>query len=250
MASMTPRPKRGARLHEPDPQAIAGQAARHEHDVAVGAADAFASEGEVVDRHGQNLAAFRSRHGSDTISVAYDLSQFAARRAFKRGEWHTRLKYHGPTMRSGRSSFPLRVADLLTAAVPALEERLLELTHPPGLARRGRRRAGPRTRPGDLRAGTLEVRVDNSPWLQELSMRSAEVARGAPRPLRHRPSPRCAQPRGARAGALHRRPPAAPPPAPPLRLDADELAAGGRGGRPDARRGARLHRPRASWPRA
>ena len=32
-----------------------------------------------------------------------------------------------------------------------------------------------RTRPGELRAGTLTVMADNSPWLQELSMRSAEV---------------------------------------------------------------------------
>ncbi|MGH7420607.1 MAG: DUF721 domain-containing protein, partial [Candidatus Rokuibacteriota bacterium] len=64
---------------------------------------------------------------------------------------------------------------MLIAALPALEERLLaerirqdwrgvigsELAH--------------RTRPGELRAGTLTVMVDNSPWLQELSMRSAEV---------------------------------------------------------------------------
>src|SRR4029453_14285674 len=76
---------------------------------------------------------------------------------------------------SGRFSHPVRIGDVLTAAVPALEERLLPERIRPG---RGApvgpeiRRA---TRPPELKAGTLTITVDNSPWLQELSMRSAEV---------------------------------------------------------------------------
>src|SRR5258706_2697291 len=134
-----------------------------------------------------------------------------------------RLKYHGSTMGSARSSFPVRVGTMLTAAVPALGERLLaerirqswrgavgaELAH--------------RTRPGELRAGTLTVMADNPPWLQELSMRSAEVlqavrARFGPTVTTLRlslagPAPAPERPKSRRAA-----------PAAPLRLDADELA--------------------------
>jgi hypothetical protein len=42
--------------------------------------------------------------------------------------------------------------------------------------------AGPeiarRSRPGDLRAGVLTVVVDNSPWLQEVTLRSSEILAG------------------------------------------------------------------------
>ena len=75
--------------------------------------------------------------------------------------------------RGGRS--PVRVGNLLTAAVPALAERLLEQA----IRREWTQTAGPeaarRTRPGALRQGTLEVSVDNSPWLQELTLRSAAI---------------------------------------------------------------------------
>ena len=78
-------------------------------------------------------------------------------------------------MSRSRTSSPHRVADLLAAAVPGLSERLLEITIrrewnqvvPASLARR--------SEPGELAHGALEVRVDNSPWLQELSMRSPEL---------------------------------------------------------------------------
>jgi hypothetical protein len=76
-------------------------------------------------------------------------------------------------MRGGRS--PVRVGNLLTAAVPALAERMLEQA----ICREWAQTAGPeaarRTRPGALRQGTLEVSVDNSPWLQELTLRSAAI---------------------------------------------------------------------------
>ena len=70
---------------------------------------------------------------------------------------------------------PRAVGELLVAAVPGLAERLLErriqnewdATVGPAMARR--------TRPGALRDGQLEVRADNSPWLQELTMRAEEL---------------------------------------------------------------------------
>ena len=75
--------------------------------------------------------------------------------------------------RGGRN--PVRVGNLLTAAVPALAERMLE----DAMRREWAQTAGPeaarRSRPGALRQGTLEVSVDNSPWLQELTLRSAAI---------------------------------------------------------------------------
>jgi hypothetical protein len=75
--------------------------------------------------------------------------------------------------RGGRN--PVRVGNLLTAAVPALAERMLE----EAIRREWAQTAGPeaarRSRPGALRQGTVEVSVDNSPWLQELTLRSAAI---------------------------------------------------------------------------
>lgn len=75
--------------------------------------------------------------------------------------------------RGGRN--PVRVGHLLTAAVPALAERMLE----DAIRREWTQTAGPeaarRSRPGALRQGTLDVSVDNSPWLQELTLRSAAI---------------------------------------------------------------------------
>ena len=76
-------------------------------------------------------------------------------------------------IRGGRN--PVRVGTLLTAAVPALAERMLE----DAVRREWAQTAGPetarRSRPGALRQGTLDVSVDNSPWLQELTLRSAAI---------------------------------------------------------------------------
>src|SRR6266849_2288059 len=133
------------------------------------------------------------------------------------------VKYHGLTMGSARSSFPVRVGTMLTAALPALEERLLAERIRQGWRTAVGSELAHRTRPGELRAGTLTVMADNSPWLQELSMRSAEVldavrARFGPTVTALRPSlagPAPAPERGAPRRAA---------PAAPLRLDADELA--------------------------
>src|SRR5260370_3722299 len=65
--------------------------------------------------------------------------------------------------RGGRS--PVRVGNLLTAAVPALAERMLEQA----VRREGTETGGPeasrRTRPRAPRPGLLAVTADNSPWL-------------------------------------------------------------------------------------
>ena len=51
-----------ARLGQRHPEAIAGQPAAHEHDVAVRAAHTLAAEGEVVDDELNGFATFRLRH--------------------------------------------------------------------------------------------------------------------------------------------------------------------------------------------
>jgi hypothetical protein len=75
--------------------------------------------------------------------------------------------------RDGRS--PVRVGNLLTQAVPALAERLLEET----IRKQWPEVIGPeaarRSRPIAFRQSVLEVSVDNSPWLQELTLRSASI---------------------------------------------------------------------------
>ncbi len=76
-----------------------------------------------------------------------------------------------------RASTPTPVGALLTAALPSLAEPLLAMAV---------RRDWPsvvgaaisrRSQPGDLRGGTLTVVVDNSPWLQELTLREPELLR-------------------------------------------------------------------------
>jgi len=78
-------------------------------------------------------------------------------------------------MGAGRRN-PVRVGSLLTSAVPALAERMLEQT----IRRQWADIVGPdaarRSRPASLRQGTLEITVDNSPWLQELTLRAGTIA--------------------------------------------------------------------------
>lgn len=80
-------------------------------------------------------------------------------------------------MRRAKLAAPVRVGDVLAAAVPELGERMLEET----IRKEWRLTAGAelarRSQPGELRAGTLTVLVDNSPWLQEMTLRSAELLR-------------------------------------------------------------------------
>jgi predicted nucleic acid-binding Zn ribbon protein len=72
-------------------------------------------------------------------------------------------------------SVPRRVGDLLAAAVPGLGERLLGARIAAEWPRVAGAELARRARPGELRAGVLEVRADNSPWLQEVAFRQGEV---------------------------------------------------------------------------
>jgi hypothetical protein len=78
-------------------------------------------------------------------------------------------------MSRGKFTAPVRVSEVLAAAVPELGERLLEET----IRKEWRLTVGAdiarRSQPAELRSGTLTVIVDNSPWLQELTLRSAEL---------------------------------------------------------------------------
>jgi hypothetical protein len=74
-----------------------------------------------------------------------------------------------------RSGAPRSLADVLTAAVPQLAERLPEYR----IRRAWTTLVGPdvarHARPQSLTAGVLHVVVDNSPWLHELTLRTAEL---------------------------------------------------------------------------
>lgn len=70
---------------------------------------------------------------------------------------------------------PRVVGELLLEAMPQLTERLAEER----LRRAWTAVVGPdvarRTRPGQFLGGSLDVIVDNSPWLHELTLRQAEL---------------------------------------------------------------------------
>ena len=69
----------------------------------------------------------------------------------------------------------MRVRDVLIAALPGLKGHMLQ----EGIRRDWERIVGPaisrRSQPGGLRMGALDVTVDNSPWLHELTLRSSEL---------------------------------------------------------------------------
>ena len=126
-------------------------------------------------------------------------------------------------MRARGGASPRRVGSLLTAAVPALEERLVEQRIHAQWSDAIGPELGRRARPGRLDRGVLEVRVDNSPWLAELTYRQADVlaALSARFP---------GVVRGLRLGIGRREPearpaaPAGPVEAAPAGLPAEELA--------------------------
>jgi hypothetical protein len=82
------------------------------------------------------------------------------------------------TMARALASRPLRVRDILVAAVPGLRDRMLEDTIRSSWAEIAGPEIARRSRPGELRAGVLTVLVDNSPWLQEVTLRSTEILAG------------------------------------------------------------------------
>jgi predicted nucleic acid-binding Zn ribbon protein len=72
-------------------------------------------------------------------------------------------------------SRPVRVGELLVQAVPQLRERLLEVEIRQVWPSVAGPELGRRSRPGELKGGILSVAADNSPCLQELGLRSAEL---------------------------------------------------------------------------
>ena len=74
-----------------------------------------------------------------------------------------------------RVSAPHRVGDLLTAAVPALAERMLVGAIQRQWADIAGTALARRSWPAALDRGTLEIRADNSPWLAELQLRGGEI---------------------------------------------------------------------------
>ncbi|HEV8437401.1 MAG TPA: DUF721 domain-containing protein [Methylomirabilota bacterium] len=117
-------------------------------------------------------------------------------------------------------STPVRVRDVLVAAVPELRERMLE----DAIRKDWRRVVGAEfarhSQPSGLRTGALDVTVDNSPLLHEMTLRSGELL--AALQARHGPtltSMRFMLGRVAPAAAAAT--PRRPPPVPP-RLGAEE----------------------------
>jgi hypothetical protein len=72
---------------------------------------------------------------------------------------------------------PRAVGDLLVSAVPALRDRLDEARLRAAWNALVGADAARRSRPHALTNGCLHVVVGNSPWLQELTLRSAELTR-------------------------------------------------------------------------
>jgi len=83
----------------------------------------------------------------------------------------TAARYHGAMRRSA----PSAVREILPVAVPGLAEHLVE-QH---IRREWRHLVGPdvarRCQPGALSGDCLQVVVDNSPWLQEMTLRTPEI---------------------------------------------------------------------------
>jgi hypothetical protein len=69
------------------------------------------------------------------------------------------------------------VGELLVNAVPALGDRLLEVRIRGAWPTLVGADVARRSRPSSVTNGCLHVVVDNSPWLQELTLRSAELTR-------------------------------------------------------------------------
>jgi hypothetical protein len=72
-------------------------------------------------------------------------------------------------------SSPVPVRDVLVAALPELRVHMLQ----EGIRKDWSSIVGPeisrRSQPGGLRLGVLDVTVDNSPWLHELTLRSSSL---------------------------------------------------------------------------
>jgi hypothetical protein len=79
------------------------------------------------------------------------------------------------TMVKSQRSSPVRVRDVLVAAVPELRDRLIESAIARDWSQVVGSELGRRSRSGRLRGGSLDVTVDNSPLLHEMTLRSGEL---------------------------------------------------------------------------
>jgi hypothetical protein len=79
--------------------------------------------------------------------------------------------------RTMKGQAPRAVGDLLPAAMPQLGERLLEYRVQASWTSIVGRDVARRARPSSYASGTLQVVVDNSPWLHELTLRVADLQR-------------------------------------------------------------------------
>ncbi len=79
------------------------------------------------------------------------------------------------TMGASEGSSPVRVREVLVVALPGLRDRLLEEAIRKDWNRLVGLELGRRSRPGRLKAGVLDVTIDNSPWLHEMTLRSSEL---------------------------------------------------------------------------
>jgi len=75
------------------------------------------------------------------------------------------------------SGGPRAVGELIVNAVPALRDRLVEVQIGGAWSDLVGPDAARRSRPIGLTGGCLHVAVDNSPWLQELTLRAGELTR-------------------------------------------------------------------------
>jgi hypothetical protein len=81
-------------------------------------------------------------------------------------------------MARARLERPVRVRELLAAAVPGLRDRLVEVAIRQDWSDIAGRELARRSRPAELRAGTLAVTVDTSPCLHEMTLRSGQLLAG------------------------------------------------------------------------
>jgi hypothetical protein len=122
-------------------------------------------------------------------------------------------------MASAKISRPIHVGDVLTAAVPGLRDRMLEESIRSGWRDTVGHDLARRSRPGEVRTGVLNIIVDNSPWLHEMTLRS-DALLGA---LKSRHGAAVTSLRFSLGEAPAPRPPATRHrPSPPARLSAEE----------------------------
>ena len=74
-----------------------------------------------------------------------------------------------------RSSAPRAVGDILSTAVPQIRDRLVEQAVRRGWLSLVGPEVARRAQPGALAGHCLQVVVDNSPWLHELTLRAPEI---------------------------------------------------------------------------